>query len=137
MTTMLPFEIGENEITGLIVNACIQIHRQLGPGLLESVYQQILTHELRKLGLEVRPEEPIPLCWDDLHFERAFQCDQLVHRKVIVEIKAIESISTVHRAKLLTYLKLADKRVGLLVNFNSALMKNGIERLMNHGPSLF
>jgi GxxExxY protein len=137
MTATLPLEMGENEITGLIVNACIRIHRRLGPGLLESVYEQILTHELRKLGVEVLPQEPIPLCWDDLHFDRAFQCDLLVHRKVIVELKSVESISTLHRAKLLTYLKLADKRVGLLVNFSTALMKDGIERIMNKGPSLF
>ena len=120
-----------NEITSRIIECSIEIHRQLGPGLLESVYQRILAHELTKCGLRIAVEMEIPITWDELTFEVGFRADLLVNDLVIVELKSVETVRPVHKKQLLTYLKLSNKQVGLLINFNEELLKNGITRIVN------
>ena len=122
----------ENELTGAIIDAAMEIHRRLGPGLLESVYAAVLAHELRKRGLHVDVERPIPVEWDDLRLEVGFRADLIVERTVVVELKSIEAVAPVHKKILLTYLRLADKRVGLLINFGTELLKDGIHRVVNY-----
>lgn len=122
----------ENEVASFIVDASYQIHKRLGPGLLESVYEAILVYELRKRNLEVQRQVPVSLLWDDLEFAEAFRADLLVENKVLVELKSIEKIATVHKKQLLSYLRLADKRLGLLINFGEETIKNGIKRIVNN-----
>lgn len=122
----------ENEIATIIVNRAYNIHVQLGPGLLESVYEEILCYELRQEGLFVEQQKAIPLLWKGLKMNIGYRADLIVERKVIVEIKSVEAISPVHPKQLLTYLKIADKRLGLLINFNERLIKNGITRIVNN-----
>ena len=121
----------ENEIATIIVDTAFHIHRDLGPGLFESVYERILEAELMKRGLSVARQKPIPIVYHGVHFEAGFRCDLLVEGRVIVEVKSIETIHPVHRKQVLTYLRFADKRLGLLINFNVALIKDGIFRLVN------
>jgi len=121
----------ENEIAKEIVNAAYHIHVTLGPGLLESVYEATLAHELQKRGLSVIRQQPIPVVNESVHLEMGFRADLIVGGKVIVEIKSVEALAPVHRKQLLTYLRLADKRLGLLINFNSELIKDGIARVVN------
>ena len=121
----------ENGLSKIIVNACYQIHTKLGPGLFESVYEQILEYELIKEGLFVQRQHPIPVIWEDKKLDQGFRADLIVENKVIVEIKSIESIAPVHQKQLLTYLRLTDIKLGLLVNFNKALIKDGIQRIVN------
>ena len=118
----------ENEIATIIVDTAYSIHRDLGPGLFETVYERIMEAELMKRGLKVERQKPIPIVYDGVHFEAGFRCDLLVQDKVIVEVKAIETILPVHEAQLLSYLKLSRKRVGLLINFNVAHLRQGIRR---------
>jgi len=120
-----------NEVTAAIVDAAMQIHRELGPGLLESVYQRILAYELRQRGLHVEIEVPIPVVWRNIRFDIGFRADLVVERMVMVELKSIEAIAPVHKKKLLTYVRLADIRVGLLINFGCELLKEGIVRVVN------
>ena len=122
----------ENEIATIIVNRAYNIHVQLGPGLLESVYEEILCYELRQEGLFVERQKAIPLLWKGLKMNIGYRADLIVERKVIAEIKSVEAISPVHPKQLLTYLKIADKRLGLLINFNERLIKNGITRIVNN-----
>lgn len=122
----------ENEIATIIVNRAYNIHVQLGPGLLESVYEEIFCYELRQEGLFVERQKAIPLLWKGLKMNIGYRADLIVERKVIVEIKSVEAISPVHPKQLLTYLKIADKRLGLLINFNERLIKNGITRIVNN-----
>jgi len=121
----------ENEIATIIVDTAFRIHRDLGPGLFESVYERIMEVELTKRGLKVARQKPIPIVYHGVHFEAGFRCDLLVEDKVIVEVKSIETLHPVHRKQVLTYLRFADKRLGLLINFNVALIKDGIVRLVN------
>ncbi len=121
----------ENEIAKEIVNAAYHIHVALGPGLLESVSEATLAHELQKHGLSVICQQPIPVVYESVHLEMGFRADLIVSGKVIVEIKSVEALAPVHRKQLLTYLRLADKRLGLLINFNSELIKDGIARVVN------
>lgn len=121
----------ENEIATIIVDVAFQIHTKLGPGLLESVYQKILAHELRKRGLEVEEEIPVPVVWDDMKMDVGFRVDLFVNGKVIVELKSVERLAPVTKKILLTYLRLTDCRLGLLVNFGEALIKDGISRVVN------
>lgn len=121
----------ENEITRIIVNAAYHIHTTLGPGLLESVYEAVLAYELEKRGLKVVRQQAIPVVYETVHLEMGFRADLIVENQVIVEIKSVEFIAPVHRKQLLTYLRLADKRVGLLINFGSELIKDGISRVVN------
>jgi GxxExxY protein len=120
-----------NNITGAIIETAIEIHRQLGPGLLESVYRKILAHELRKKGFDVQEEWPIPVVWDSIRMELGFRADLLVNSVVFVELKSVERIAPVATKILLTYLRLADLRLGLLINFGEELLKNGIHRIAN------
>jgi GxxExxY protein len=122
----------ENEISGIIVDACYRIHSTLGPGLFESVYEKILDFELKESGLEVISQKAIPVVWKGLHFEHGFRADIIVDNKVIVEIKSIEAIAPVHQKQLLTYLRLTNLKLGLLINFNEGLIKNGIQRIVNN-----
>ena len=121
----------ENEITGQIVDAAYRVHTALGPGLLESVYEAALAYELRKRGMHVERQQPIPLVYETVHLQEGFRADLIVEGRVIVEIKSIEAVAPVHKKILLTYLRLTDKRVGLLINFNVDLIKDGITRLVN------
>ena len=120
-----------NEISGIIVDGAIHIHRELGPGLFESVYQTVLAYELRKRGLRVEEEVPIPVVWEEVRMEVGFRADLIVEDAVIVELKSVEATQPVHKKKLLTYLRLADKRLGLLINFGEELAKDGICRVVN------
>ncbi len=122
----------ENEIAKTIVDCAFKIHNALGPGLLESVYQAALAFELRKRGLQVQTEHPIPAVYEEVRLELGFRADLLVENKVIVETKSIEFLAPVHGKVLLTYLRLADKRLGLLINFNVELIKDGIRRVVNN-----
>jgi GxxExxY protein len=122
----------ENEISGIIVDCALKVHKTLGPGLLESVYQAALTYELRKRGLDVVTEKPIPVIYEEVKLEVGFRADLIVENKVIVEVKSIESIAPVLSKILLTYLRLSEKKLGLLINFNVALIKDGIKRVVDN-----
>jgi GxxExxY protein len=121
-----------NDITGAIIETAIQIHRRLGPGLLESVYRKVLAYELRKHGFEVLEEWPIAVLWDDVQMDVGFRADLIVNGTVIVELKSIEKVIPVHKKTLLTHIRLADKRVGLLINFGEEVLRNGIHRVVNN-----
>jgi len=121
----------ENEIAKMIVDAALKVHQALGPGLLESVYEIVLAHELIKRGLRVKRQAPIAIEYDGITFEEGFRADLIVEDKVIIELKSVESVQPVHKKQLLTYLRLADMRLGLLINFGSALLKDGISRVAN------
>jgi len=120
-----------NKITSVIIDVAIQIHRTLGPGLLESVYQSIMAHELHKRGSLVSLEVPIPVLWDGLKQDVGFRADLIVEGGVVVEIKSLDAVHPVHRKILLTYLRVSNRRVGLLINFGEELLKNGIFRVVN------
>jgi hypothetical protein len=121
----------ENELSKIIVDVSYKIHQRLGPGLLESVYEAILFHELSKKGLKIERQKPIPVIWDGIYLDIGFRSDLIVENKVIIEIKSVEQISNVHLKQLLTYIKITDLKLGLLINFNEALFKNGIKRVAN------
>ncbi|MDE0561899.1 GxxExxY protein [Algoriphagus sp. NF] len=116
-------------ITEQILRSSYKIHSSLGPGLLESAYQACLKYELEKEGLMVEVEKPLPLIYEEVKLECGYRIDLLVENRVIVELKTVENFTDVHIAQVLTYLKLADKKVGLLINFNTKSLKNGIKRL--------
>lgn len=120
----------ENEISKIIVDLSYRIHTKLGPGLLESVYEAILYHELIKKGLKVERQKPIPVIWDDIYLDIGFRSDLIIENKVIVEIKSVEKLSPAHLKQLLTYIKITNLKLGLLINFNEALIKNGIKRVV-------
>lgn len=120
-----------DEITGTIVDACMRIHTALGPGLLESVYEACLRHELLKRRLKVETQVWLPVVYDGLKFDSGYKIDLLVEDLVIVELKAVERILSVHQAQLLSYLKLSRKSVGLLINFNVVHLRHGIKRMIN------
>ncbi len=122
----------ENEISKIIVNTAYDIHVQLGPGLLESVYEEIMFFELTKQGLNVERQKAIPVIWDDLKMELGFRADLIIENKVIVELKSVETIAPVHPKQLLTYLKITGLKLGLLINFNEKLIKDGITRIVNN-----
>ena len=120
-----------NDITYLIIQAAIRVHRELGPGLLESVYRACLLYELRQRALKVVAEQLLPICYRGVIIEGAYRLDFLVEDQVVVEVKAIETILPVHKAQLLSYLRLTNKPLGLLINFNVPLLIDGVERVMN------
>ena len=122
----------ENEIAKIIVNTAYNIHVKLGPGLLESVYEEIMYYELKKQGLNVDRQKAIPVFWDDIKMPIGFRADIIVENRVIIELKSVESIAAVHPKQLLTYLKITDLKLGLLINFNEKLIKNGITRIVNN-----
>ncbi len=119
---------GDDPVTREVIGAAIAVHRVLGPGLLESAYQACLTHEVKKRGLRVDREVPVAVVYDDVSLDCGYRIDLLVESQVVVEVKAIEKTLPVHEAQLLTYLKLAKKQRGLLINFNVSLLKQGIVR---------
>ena len=121
----------ENDIAKIVVDASYHIHMRLGPGLLESVYARILEYELTKRGLRVRREVPIPFRYDDIEFDEGFRADLIVEDKVLVELKSVENTAPVHKKQVLTYLKLTEMKLGLLINFGAPLIKDGIFRLAN------
>ncbi|MBT3385025.1 MAG: GxxExxY protein [Prolixibacteraceae bacterium] len=124
--------MNENEIAKIIVNTCYNIHVELGPGLLESVYEEILFHELSTLGLRIDRQKTIPLTWKGIKMEVGFRADLIVENKVIIELKSVENIAPVHPKQLLTYLKITRLKLGLLINFNEKLIKDGITRIVNN-----
>jgi GxxExxY protein len=121
----------ENQIAKIILDTAFRIHTKSGPGLLETVYEVILAHELRKQGLQVQRQVPVPIRYDEFVFEEGFRADLLVEDKVIVELKSVEQLAPVHGKQLLTQLRLSDHRLGLLINFSEVHLKNGIERIVN------
>lgn len=121
----------ENELSKIIVDIVFKIHTKLGPGLFESVYEEILYYELLKSGFEVERQETIPVIWQDVKIEQGFRADLIIENKIIVEIKSVESVLPVHYTQLLTYLKLTNMKLGLLINFNVKLIKDGIQRIVN------
>jgi len=123
--------MSENELAKMVVDAAYHIHVQLGPGLLESVYRIVLAHELRKRGLNVQRELKIPIRYEGLTFDEGFQADLVVEDRLVVECKSVEKTHPVHKKQLLTYLRLMDKRLGLLINFGENYIKDGIARVVN------
>ncbi|MDP2722533.1 MAG: GxxExxY protein [Bacteroidales bacterium] len=122
----------ENEISFEIIGVAIELHRSLGPGLLESAYENALAHDLKSLGFEVRQQVAMPFIYKEVKQEIGYRLDLVVNDKVIVEIKAVEVLAPVHYAQLLTYLKLSGLKLGLLINFNTKLLKNEIHRIVNN-----
>jgi GxxExxY protein len=128
----------ENVLTERIIGAAIEVHRHLGPGLLESAYEECLCHELHSQGISFRRQVPLPVNYKGLQLDCAYKIDILVEDTAIVELKAVDSFAPVHHSQLLTYLKLANKPVGLLINFHVAVLKSGLKRIVNRyvGPSV-
>jgi GxxExxY protein len=123
--------MNENQIAKDVVDAAVKVHAKLGPGLLESVYEAVLAREIERRGWHVERQVPIPIEYDGLRFDEGFRADILVEAKVILELKSVEQLAKVHFKQLTTYLKLADKRLGLILNFGADLMKEGIKRIAN------
>ena len=122
----------ENELASIVVDCCYHIHLDLGPGLLESVYEEVLFYELIRKGLNVERQKSLPVVWKDVKLDIGYRTDLIVENKVIIEIKSIEEIHPVHPKQVLTYLKLTGLKLGLLINFNSPLIKTGITRIVNN-----
>ena len=124
-----------NDITGSIVDAAMKVHTALGPGLLESVYEKCLKHELTKRGFRVESQLWLPVMYDGVEIEGGYKIDLLVEGEVVVELKVVEQLLEVHKAQLLSYLKLSNKQVGLLINFNVVHLRDGIRRMVNRFQS--
>lgn len=124
--------MSENEISKILVDIFIKVHSQLGPGLLESVYEEVICYELEKRGLNYKRQHGISVIYNDIKMEMGFRADIIVEDLVIIEIKSIEMLAPVHHKQLLTYLKLTSVKLGLLVNFNVSLVKDGIVRIVNN-----
>jgi len=122
----------ENEISNKIIGFAIEIHRALGPGLLESAYKECLFYKINKSGLFVEKEKAMPLIFEEVKLDCGYRVDLLVEKKLIIEIKSVEALNTVHLAQTLTYLRLGNYKLGLLINFNELLLKNGIRRVANN-----
>lgn len=123
--------MNENEIGDVVVETAIHLHRSLGPGLLETVYEVTFARALEKRGLSVQRQTPIPIEFDGVKFDEGFRADLIVDRKVIVELKSVEKLSAAHKKQLLTYLRLTNLKLGFLLNFGEGLMKDGITRVIN------
>jgi GxxExxY protein len=122
----------ENELSNKIIGIAIELHKVLGPGLLESAYENALAHDLAQLGLEIKQQVPMPFIYREIKLDVGYRVDIIVDNKVIIEVKSVEIIAPVHFAQVLTYLKLSGLKLGLLINFNSKLLKNGIHRIVNN-----
>lgn len=122
--------MSENEISSKIIGCAIEVHKQLGPGLLESAYQTCLIHEFLEIGLTVRSEVPMPVVYKGIRLDHGYRMDIIVEEKVVVEIKTVEFLTDVHKAQVLTYLKLGNYRLGLLLNFHVSTLKQGIKRII-------
>ena len=123
--------MNENEIASKIIGCAIEVHKVLGPGLLESAYQESLLYMLKKEGLHVVKEKPMPLVFEEVKLDCGYRIDLLVEDKVVIEIKSVEALNDVHLAQILTYMKLGGFKLGLLINFNVTLLKHGIRRVVN------
>jgi GxxExxY protein len=121
----------EDEIGRLVVDVAVNLHREMGPGLLETVYEVVLAYELRRCGLRVERQLPLPITYKGLRFDEGFRIDLAVEDKVILELKCVERLNNAHKKQVLTYLRLADKRLGYLLNFGEAVMRHGITRIVN------
>ena len=121
----------ENEISSRIIGCAIDIYKSLGPGLLESAYQECLYYKLQKEGLRVEKEKAMPLIYEEVHLDCGYRIDLLVENKVVIELKSVEALTDVHMAQTLTYMKLGEYKLGLLMNFNVNLLKHGIKRVVN------
>ncbi|MFO7601943.1 MAG: GxxExxY protein [Candidatus Desulfacyla sp.] len=121
----------ENEIGAIVVDCAVRLHRELGPGLLEVVYEVLLAHQIQETGLHVERQVPIPIEFHGIRFDEGFRADMLVERKVILELKSAENINKAHKKQVLTYLRLTGLKLGYLLNFGQALMKDGIFRIVN------
>jgi GxxExxY protein len=121
----------ENEISNIIIGCAIEVHKKLGPGILESAYQTCMMYELREADLDVQVEKPMPIIYKDIKLDHGYRIDLLVNNKVVIEIKTVEAFADVHYAQLLTYLKLGDYKLGLLLNFDVSILKDGIKRIVN------
>lgn len=121
----------ENILTDKIIGCGIKVHKVLGPGLLESAYQSYLYYELTKIGLFVEKEKALPVVYEDVKLDCGYRIDLLVERKVVIEVKSVEALADIHMAQVLTYLKLSNNRIGLLINFNVLKLKDGIKRVIN------
>ncbi len=123
--------LSENDLSRLCLDAAFKVHRTLGPGLLENAYEHCLAYELRKVGLHVLMQHPLPLVYEEVKLETGYRIDLLVNHKLIIEVKAVDAINDIHLAQTLTYLKLSNCKLGLLINFNVVLLKEGIKRVIN------
>ena len=121
----------ENELSKKIIGCAIEVHKHLGPGLLESAYQECLYYELKQAGLKVKKEKPMPIVYKDVKLDHGYRIDLLVEEKVVIEIKTVDAFNDVHTAQILTYLKLGNYKLGLLLNFQVTVLKNGIRRVIN------
>lgn len=121
----------ENEISKVIFDSALKIHKALGPGLLESSYEECLFYELKKAGLNVVKQKPLPLIYNEVKLEIGYRIDLFVEDKVVIEVKSVEALGDIHLAQILTYLKLSKCKLGMLINFNVTLIKNGIKRVVN------
>jgi GxxExxY protein len=121
----------ENEISNKIIGSAIEVHQNLGPGLLESAYKECIYYKISKSGIGVEKEKPMPLVYEEVKLDCGYRIDLLVENKVVIEIKSVEGLNDVHMAQTLTYMKLENYKLGLLINFNVALLKNGIKRIVN------
>lgn len=121
----------ENEISGQIIGKAIEVHKSLGPGLLESAYRECLYYELLKEGLHVEKEKPMPIVYKEIKLDHGYRIDLLVNEKVVVELKTVEAFTDVHLAQVLTYLRFGNYKLGLLINFHVTALKNGIKRIIN------
>jgi GxxExxY protein len=124
--------MAENELAKIVVDLCIKIHRILGPGLLESVYENVLCYELRKLGIHFERQKRIKVIYEEVQMDIGFRADVIVENKLLLELKSAESVTEVHQKILLTYLRITDIKLGLLINFQRTLLKDGIKRIVNH-----
>ena len=123
--------MSENEISSKIIGAAIEVHKQLGPGLLESTYETCLAYELKQMGLDVKQQQALPVVYKEVKLDAGYRIDLLIENKVIIEIKSVEALADIHTAQLLTYLKLKDLKLGLLINFNSVRVVDGLKRILN------
>ena len=122
----------ENDLSNIIIREAIHVHKSLGPGLLESVYENCLFHRLVKNDLNVIKEKPIPVVFEEIRLECGYRADIVVENKVIIEVKSVEALNDVHKAQVLTYLKLSEIKLGMLINFNVLYLKDGVKRIVNN-----
>ncbi|WP_281637090.1 GxxExxY protein [Flavobacterium marginilacus] len=122
----------ENELSKIVFNCALKVHQALGPGLLESAYQECLFYELKKSGLEIQKQQALPLFYEEVKLDVGYRLDIIVENKLILEIKSVDALNDIHFAQLLTYLKLTNCKLGLLINFNVLLIKNGVKRVVNN-----
>lgn len=122
----------ENELSKIVFDCALKVHQNLGPGLLESAYEECLFYELRKTGLEIQKQKSLPLVYEEVKLDIGYRIDIIIENKLIIEVKSVDALNEVHFAQLLTYLKLTDCKLGLLINFNVTLIKNGIKRVVNN-----